>query len=239
MQLQTLSLIKTGIASEKNIRYTNPQMVFETCKDMANLDREHFVVLHLDNKNRTIARETVSIGSLNQTIVHPREVFKAAVHNGSAAIICVHNHPSGDPAPSPEDIAITHRLRQTGDIIGIKVLDHIIIGQDAYVSFVETGYAGDWQGSTDSPAFKKELTSKEQFKFFAGDVVKKLRKRAKMTQKMLADAAGICQPYISQIEKGFHKMTESEALKISNVFNINHVKLLRLQLPQDPAAGEV
>lgn len=81
----------------------------------------------------------VSEGSLNQSIVHPREVFIPAVKESAAAIILVHNHPTGDPAPSSEDIAITRRLREAGDIMGIKVLDHIIIGDGEFVSFVERG----------------------------------------------------------------------------------------------------
>ena len=76
---------------------------------------------------------------MNQSIVHPREVFVPAVKESAAAIILVHNHPTGDPAPSSEDIAITRRLREAGDIMGIKVLDHIIIGDGEYVSFVERG----------------------------------------------------------------------------------------------------
>lgn len=176
MQLQTLSLIKTGRASEKEVRYTDPRMVFDACRDMANLDREHFVVLHLDGKNRIIARETVSIGSLNQTIVHPREVFKTAVHNGSAAIICVHNHPCGDPEPSDEDRDITRRLCEAGDIIGIKVLDHIIVGQGNYFSFIEFGYMSNHQASPVSPtpstAYTKEQLKGLTFRALAGLLLK-------------------------------------------------------------------
>jgi DNA repair protein RadC len=105
---------------------------------MSRLDREHFVVLHLDGKNRVIAKETVSIGSLNQSIVHPREVFKVAVHNGSAAIICAHNHPTGDPKPSIEDKTVTKRLAEVGAFLGIPILDHIIIGDGRYYSFSES-----------------------------------------------------------------------------------------------------
>lgn len=134
MELQRLSLVKVGRVSENATYYTHPRMIFDACRDMAGLDREHFVVLHLDVKKRIIARETVSIGSLTQSIVEPREVFKAAVHHGSDSIICVHNHPSGDPAPSPNDRAVTQRLQAAGDIIGIAVLDHVIIGDDRFFS---------------------------------------------------------------------------------------------------------
>lgn len=135
--MQLLKMVKVGRVREPAVRFTSPQMIYDECKDMTKLDREHFVVFHLDCKNRILAKETVSIGSLNQTIVHPREVFKSAVHNGSAALICAHNHPTGDPAPSAEDRATTRRLREAGELIGIKILDHIIIGSDGkYFSFV-------------------------------------------------------------------------------------------------------
>ena len=97
------------------------------------------LVLLLDGKNRIIRRVQVSEGSLNQSIVHPREVFSPAVKESAAAVILVHNHPTGDPAPSSEDIAITRRLKEAGEIMGIKVLDHIIVGDGEYVSFVERG----------------------------------------------------------------------------------------------------
>lgn len=237
--MQMLTMVKTGRVSEKEERYTNPCMIFDTCRDMTNLDREHFVVLHLDGKNRIIARETVSIGSLNQAIVHPREVFKAAIHNGSAAIICVHNHPTGDPEPSAEDIAITRRLCQAGDIIGIKVLDHIIIGQDTYLSFIEAGCIGNLRAGAVSPTFRKEPSPAETPKFPAGEVVQEMRKRTKMTQKKLVDATGIHQTYISQIENGSRKMTEAEARKIASVFDVDYIKLLQLQSPPESATSEV
>lgn len=135
--LPILHMSKPHCVRENTIQLISPQIVFDVCYDMARLDREHFVVLHLDGKNTIIAKETVSIGSLNQSIVHPREVFKAAVHNGSAALVLVHNHPTGNPAPSLEDKCITQKLRAAGEIIGIKVLDHIIIGNRSYYSFIE------------------------------------------------------------------------------------------------------
>ena len=94
--------------------------------------------MHLDGKNRICCVDEVSVGSLNQSIVHPREVFKTALLSSAAAIIILHNHPSGDPSPSREDIEITRRLKDAGDIIGVRLLDHIVIG-DTYCSFVERG----------------------------------------------------------------------------------------------------
>jgi DNA repair protein RadC len=109
-------------------------------EDMRYLQKEHFVCLFLDTKNHVIGQETLSMGSLNASVVHPREVFRAAIRKSSASIICAHNHPSGDPAPSPEDIDITRRLEEAGKIIGIELLDHVIIGDSQYVSLKEKGY---------------------------------------------------------------------------------------------------
>lgn len=109
-------------------------------EEMCYLDREHFRVVLLNTKNRVLAVETISVGSLNSSLVHPREVFKRAVQSSAAAVILVHNHPSGDPAPSPEDLEITRRLCEAGRLIGIDVLDHIIIGDHVFVSLKEKGY---------------------------------------------------------------------------------------------------
>jgi DNA repair protein RadC len=109
-------------------------------EDLRYLQKEHFVCLFLNTKNHVIAQETLSMGSLNASIVHPREVFRAAIKRSSAAIICVHNHPSGDPTPSPEDIQMTARLVEAGQIIGIEVLDHIILGDQNFVSLKEKGF---------------------------------------------------------------------------------------------------
>lgn len=119
-------------------RYTSPMQIFDTFSFLRHETKEYFLALHLDGKNRIVAVEIVSVGSLNQSIVHPREVFKTALLSSAAAILIMHNHPSGDPTPSSEDLAITKRLKEVGDLIGIKVLDHIIIGE-SYKSFVEVG----------------------------------------------------------------------------------------------------
>jgi DNA repair protein RadC len=108
-------------------------------EELRYLQKEHFVCLFLNTKNHVIGQETLSIGSLNASIVHPREVFLAAIKRSSASIICVHNHPSGDPTPSPEDIEITRRLVEAGSVIGIEVLDHVIIGDLESVSLKELG----------------------------------------------------------------------------------------------------
>lgn len=110
---------------------------------LADVDREHFVVLMLDQKNQVIGIHTVSMGSLTASVVHPRETFKAAILANAAAIVCGHNHPSGDVQPSMEDRAITRRLADAGKLLGINVVDHIIIGSvEKYFSFADEGLLG-------------------------------------------------------------------------------------------------
>lgn len=121
-------------------RFTSPAQVFEFFHhELRDNRKELFLILLLDGKNRITRKVQVSEGSLNQSIVHPREVFAPAVRESAAAVIFIHNHPSGDPAPSREDREITRRLKEAGEILGIKVLDHIIIGDGSYYSFVESG----------------------------------------------------------------------------------------------------
>jgi len=106
-------------------------------EEMRYLKKEFFNIILLNTKNEVIAVENISIGSLNASIVHPREVFVRAIKRNSSSIILVHNHPSGDPHPSNEDISITNRLVEAGKLIGIEVLDHIIIGDNIYISLKE------------------------------------------------------------------------------------------------------
>jgi DNA repair protein RadC len=101
------------------------------------LDREHFMVVLLNQKHVVITTETISIGTINGAMVHPREVFKQAIKRSAAAMILVHNHPSGVCEPSEQDLLVTERLKEVGQIIGIDVIDHIIIGEDTYYSFCE------------------------------------------------------------------------------------------------------
>lgn len=109
-------------------------------EDLRFLNQEHFVAMFLNTKNQIIHKQTIFIGSLNASIVHPREVFKEALKRSAASLICAHNHPSGDPSPSREDIEVTKRLCECGKLIGIEVLDHLIIGDQKYVSLKEKGY---------------------------------------------------------------------------------------------------
>jgi DNA repair protein RadC len=101
---------------------------------------EFFIAVLLDNKHRKLRDLVVGQGSLTASIVHPRDVYSRIIRDAAASVIFVHNHPSGDPTPSREDIEITRRLREVGDLIGVKVLDHVVIGKGRYVSFVDDGY---------------------------------------------------------------------------------------------------
>ncbi|MCK1996558.1 DNA repair protein RadC [Psychrobacillus psychrodurans] len=108
--------------------------------DMTSLKQEHFVVLFLNVKNQILHKQTIFIGSLNASIVHPREIFREAVKRSAASIICAHNHPSGNPTPSTEDIDVTKRLYEAGILMGIELLDHVIIGDHQFISLKEKGY---------------------------------------------------------------------------------------------------
>ncbi len=109
-------------------------------EEMRDLKQEHLVVLFLNTKNQIMHRQTIFVGSLNASIVHPREIFREAVKRSSASIICAHNHPSGDPSPSQEDIHVTRRLVEAGKIMGIELLDHLVIGDNSFISLKEKGY---------------------------------------------------------------------------------------------------
>lgn len=108
-------------------------------EEMRFLDREHFRALILNTKNQVLCIDKVSVGSLNSSLVHPRELFKEAIRRSAAALILVHNHPSGDPTPSREDTEVTKRLVQAGEIIGINVLDHVVVGNGRWISLKEKG----------------------------------------------------------------------------------------------------
>jgi len=116
--------------------FENPKQVFEHFKRLKHAKQEEFHVLILDNKHRVIHEQMITVGTLNQSLIHPREIFASAISLRASAIILVHNHPSLDPKPSQQDIEITKRLCEVGKIVGIKVLDHVIIGEN-YFSFAD------------------------------------------------------------------------------------------------------
>ncbi len=118
---------------------STPRHVHEYAGRYASADREHFLAVHLNTRHVPHRLEVVSVGTLSASLVHPREVFRAAITEGSANLILVHNHPSGDPSPSADDIEITTRLVRVGELVGIDVLDHVIITGTGYFSFREEG----------------------------------------------------------------------------------------------------
>lgn len=125
---------------EKYVYIKSPSdVVKELEEDYKNQMREIFICMHLNTKNRLMRKEIVSIGCLNSSIVHPREVFSNAVKHSISGVVLCHNHPSGEPSPSPEDMDTTKRLVESGNILGIKVLDHIIFGNSNYISMKEQG----------------------------------------------------------------------------------------------------
>ncbi len=143
-------LLKAALELGKRIRQLPPEdrYVIKSPEDVADfmmeemrhLTQEHFVTLYLNTKNQVIHKQTIFIGSLNASIVHPREVYKEAFRYSAASIVCLHNHPSGEPTPSHEDIEVTKRLTECGRMIGIELLDHVIIGDQKYCSLKEKGY---------------------------------------------------------------------------------------------------
>ncbi len=135
-----VSMVKEGVLSSEMHSVGNPRDTADLLMPMLrHEDREHLVAVLLDTKNKVLAVNTVSVGDLSSSIVHPREVMKPAIIAGAASIIISHNHPSGDPTPSPEDVTVTKRLIQAGEILGVEVLDHIIIGDGVFVSMKERG----------------------------------------------------------------------------------------------------
>lgn len=142
-KILAIAELSKRISCEKvdKTKITSPQNISALLiEEMRYLKKEVFKVVLLDTKNNVIAISDVSIGCLDSTVVHPREVFIEAIKNSSAAIILVHNHPSGEVEPSNEDKNITNRIVECGKIIGIRVLDHIIIGDGNFLSFKEHGY---------------------------------------------------------------------------------------------------
>ena len=141
VDIVSLRMVKETSLLYKERSIRSPQDGYKLFKQfLGELDREYFVVMCLDVKNQPTTINVCHIGSLNASIVHPREVMKTAILSNSASIIVAHNHPSGRPEPSQEDIDITKRLVEAGSIIGIDVMDHLIIGEATFISLKEKGY---------------------------------------------------------------------------------------------------
>ncbi len=136
LELKTELAVREPVSGEL---LNTPEAAAPFLEDMRNLAQEAFCVLTLNTKNRVIRRHLISLGTLSSTLVHPREVFRPAITDGAASIIVAHNHPSGDPSPSADDLRITKKLIESGKQIEIAVLDHLIVGDGQILSLKESG----------------------------------------------------------------------------------------------------
>src|SRR3989344_1935718 len=134
--LSVLELAKR-VKDKKEIIIYSPKEIASELKNIKNIKKEYFYLFCLDSRNKVIKKELVSVGTLNSSLVHPREVFEPAIRNLSAQLVIAHNHPSGDINPSEEDLNITAKLVKAGELLGINILDHIVIAKDNYFSFKE------------------------------------------------------------------------------------------------------
>lgn len=128
------------LQNKKSLLILSPQDVWEELKDIRENKKEHFVIFFLDARNQEMKREIISVGSLNANLVHPREVFEPAVRYLAAQVIVAHNHPAGNPEPSKEDLEITQKLVESGKILGIEVIDHVIVTSKNYLSLQKEGF---------------------------------------------------------------------------------------------------
>jgi len=137
-----LELGRRSQSAGKGTRTTieSPEDVCELFDHLRQEKREHFVAIYLDSKSHILRSLTIHIGTVNASLVGPREVFREAVREGAVSLIVAHNHPSGDPTPSPEDIAVTKRLKEVGDLLDVRLLDHVILGDRKFVSLRNLGF---------------------------------------------------------------------------------------------------
>jgi DNA repair protein RadC len=141
VNIVSLKLVKESSLLYKDRCVRSPEDGYQLLKQfLGEVDREYFVVVCLDTKNQPTAINICHIGSLNASLVHPRECFKPAILSNAASILVGHNHPSGKSEPSREDVEVTKRLVESGKILGIDVLDHLVLGDGEYVSLKEKGY---------------------------------------------------------------------------------------------------
>ena len=141
-----INIVSIKMVKESSFLYqtrtiSSPKDAYEMIKEqLEGLDREQFIIACLNTKNEPTNISVVSVGTLNKAIVHPREVFKTAILSNAASIMAFHNHPSGETTPSQQDIQVTNRLYEAGELLGIKLLDHLIIGDGTFTSLKEKGY---------------------------------------------------------------------------------------------------
>ena len=141
INLVSIKMVKEASFLYQTRTISSPYDAYEMIKEqLEGLDREQFIIACLNTKNEPTNITVVSVGSLNKAIVHPREVFKTAILSNAASIMAFHNHPSGDTTPSQQDLQLTNRLYEAGELLGIKLLDHLIIGDGSFTSLKEKGY---------------------------------------------------------------------------------------------------
>ena len=134
-RVKALKVLGKRLATRPPALFLKPRDVWDALPEVRTAKKEHFIIFILDTRNNEIKRETVSIGTLNYNLVHPREVFEPAIRNLAAGIILCHNHPSGCLEPSDEDLSLNKRLVQAGKLLGVEVLDHVIVARDGFASF--------------------------------------------------------------------------------------------------------
>ena len=141
INIVSIKMVKESSFLYQTRQILSPNDAYEMIKEkLEGLDREQFIIACLNTKNEPTNISVVSVGSLNKAIVHPREVFKTAILSNAASIMAFHNHPSGETTPSQQDIQLTNRLYEAGELLGIKLLDHLIIGDNSFTSLKEKGY---------------------------------------------------------------------------------------------------
>ena len=141
INIVSIKMVKESSFLYQTRQILSPRDAYEMIKEqLEGLDREQFIIACLNTKNEPTNITVVSVGTLNKAIVHPREVFKTAILSNAASIMAFHNHPSGETTPSQQDIQLTNRLYEVGELLGIKLLDHLIIGDRTFTSLKEKGY---------------------------------------------------------------------------------------------------
>ena len=141
INIVSIKMVKESSFLYQTRQILSPNDAYEMIKEqLEGLDREQFIIACLNTKNEPTNITVVSVGTLNKAIIHPREVFKTAILSNAASIMAFHNHPSGETTPSQQDIQLTNRLYQAGELLGIKLLDHLIIGDGRFTSLKEKGY---------------------------------------------------------------------------------------------------
>ena len=141
INIVSIKMVKESSFLYRTRQILSPNDAYEMIKEqLEGLDREQFIIACLNTKNEPTNISVVSVGTLNKAIVHPREVFKTAILSNAASIMAFHNHPSGETTPSQQDIQLTNRLYEAGELLGIKLLDHLIIGDGTFTSLKEKGY---------------------------------------------------------------------------------------------------